>query len=357
MPRQAKGARLYRRPESGIYVIRDTGRKQQSTGTTDRRKAEATLARYIAERDRPTGPATPDQMTVDDVLTVYGDEHAPTVKDPARIAYGIQALVPILGELPVGNINGQVCRLYQRKRNRAPATVRKELGTLQAAINYCHAEGYLTAAPRVKLPPKPPARDRWLTRDEAAKLLRSAYRDPETKHLARFILIAIYTGTRSQAILGLRFMPHTQGGWVDTVTGRMYRRGVGMAETKKRQPPVPLPRQLLAHLRRWEREGGRYVVEFRGQRCGHVKSAWKRALDRAGIDHCTRHDLRHTSITWAMHNGMDRWDAAGYFGVTMDTLERVYAHHHPDYLQGAVAAMERKPNLYGRTDSRGLKVI
>ena len=179
-------------------------------------------------------------MTVGEVLTIYGDEHAPTVKDPARIAYGIQALIPILGELPAGNINGQVCRL---------------------------------------------------------------------------------------------------------------------AETKKRQPPVPLPRQLLAHLRRWEREGGRYVVEFRGQRCGHVKSAWKRALDRAGIEHCTRHDLRHTSITWAMYNGMDRWDAAGYFGVTMDTLERVYAHHHPDYLQGAVEAMERKPNLYGRTDSRGLKAF
>lgn len=296
-------------------------------------------------------------MTVGDVLTIYGDEHAPTVKDPARIAYGIQALVPILGGLAVGNISGHVCRLYQRKRNRAPATVRKELGTLQAAINYCHAEGYLTAAPRVKLPPKPPARDRWLTRDEAAKLLRAAYRDPETRHLARFILIAIYTGTRSQAILGLRFMPHTQGGWVNTEAGRMHRRGVGMAETKKRQPPIPIPRQLLAHLRRWERERGRYVVEFRGQRCGHVKSAWKRALDRAGIDHCTRHDLRHTSITWAMQNGMDRWDAAGYFGVTMDTLERVYAHHHADYLQGAVEAMERKRNLYGRTESRRLKAL
>ena len=85
----------------------------------------------------------------------------------------------------------------------------------------------------------------------------------------------------------------------------MHRRGMGVAETKKRQPPIPIPRQLLAHLRRWERDGGRYVVEFRGQRCGHVKSAWTRALDRAGIDHCTRHDLRHTSITWAMQNGME----------------------------------------------------
>ena len=47
--------------------------------------------------------------------------------------------------------------------------MRKELGTLAAAINHCHAEGYITAAPRVRLPAKPAPRDRWLTRDEAAR--------------------------------------------------------------------------------------------------------------------------------------------------------------------------------------------
>ena len=341
MPRKSKGARLYERPRDGIWAIRDTGRREQSTGTRNRREAEEALARYIAERDRPIGPSAPDRFQVAEALRLYGAEHAPTVADPARIAYAIAALVPILGSLPVSSITGQVCRFYQRQRNRAPGTVRKELGTLQAAINYCHAEGYLTAAPRVKLPPKPPARDRWLTRDEAAELVRAAYRDPETKHLARFILIALYTGTRTQAILGLRSMPHTQGGWVDTEAGLMHRRGMGVAETKKRQPPIPIPKPLLAHLRRWEREGQRYVVQFRGQRCGHVKSAWKRALVRSGIAHCTKHDLRHTAITWAMQGGVDRYEASGYFGVGMDTLEKVYAHHHPDHLRGAAEIMGR----------------
>ena len=185
MPTTAKGARLYRRRYTGFYLIRDTGRGERSTGTRDRREAEAVLARYIAERDRPIGPATPDQMTVANALDVYGREHAPIVKDPERIGYAIAALTPILGALPVGTITGEVCRRYARTRDKAPGTVRKELGVLQAALNFCHAEGYLTAAPKLRLPAKPPARDRWLTRGEVARLLRAAYRNPKSRHLNR----------------------------------------------------------------------------------------------------------------------------------------------------------------------------
>ena len=281
-------------------------------------------------------------MTCAEALAFYGDERAPEIRDPVRIAYAIKALVPIVGGLPVAGLTSEVCRRYAKARRKAPGTVRKELGTLQAALNYCHAEGYLTAAPKLRLPEKPPARDRWLTRGEVAKLIRAARRNPRSRHLARFILIAIYTGTRSEAILRMGYMPNTVGGWVDTAKGIMHRRGVGEAETTKRRPPIPIPRQLLAHLRRWERDGARHVVNVGGQRVGSVKTAWRSALAEAGIAHCTRHDLRHTAITWAMQNGADKWPASGFFGVSLNLLERVYGHHHPDYLRSAVEAMERR---------------
>ena len=247
-----------------------------------------------------------------------------------------------IGSLPVARLTSEVCRRYAKTRGKAPGTIRKELGVLQAAVNYCHAEGYLTSALKLRLPARPPARDRWLTRGEVAKLLRAAYRNPRSRHLARFILVAYYTGTRSEAILRMRFMPSVDGGWVDTERGIMHRRGTGEAETTKRRPPVPIPRQLLAHLRRWESNGARYVVEVDGQRVASVKTAWGRALAEAGIDHCTRHDLRHTAITWAMQRGADKWAASGFFGISLNLLERVYGHHHPEFLRSAVEAMERK---------------
>ena len=273
-------------------------------------------------------------MTVAAVLDLYGTERAPAVRAPERIGYAIAALLPILGSLPVGSITGEVCRRYAKTRGKAAGTVRKELGVLQAALNHCHAEGYLTSAPKVRLPAKPAPRERWLTRDEAARLIRAAYRNPKARHLARFTLVALYTGTRSDAILRLCFMPHTAGGHVDTEAGRIYRRSASETETKKRQPPIPIPRKLLAHLRRWERNGARFVVDVDGQRVGSVKTAWRTALAEAGIEHCTRHDLRHTAITWAMQRKVDKWTACGFFGVTLDVLEGTYGHHHPDFLQG-----------------------
>ena len=105
---------------------------------------------------------------------------------------------------------------------------------------------------------------------------------------------------------------------------------------------MPIPRQLLAHLRRWKRNGARYVVEVDGQRVGSLKTAWRTALAASGIAHCTKHDLRHTAVTWAMKNDANKWAAAGFFGLSLDMLESVYGHHHRDHMRSAVAAMERK---------------
>jgi hypothetical protein len=41
--------------------------------------------------------------------------------------------------------------------------------------------------------------------------------------------------------------------------------------------------------------------------------------------------------------GKDR-RAAGFLGMSVETLDRVYGHHHPDYLSDAAEAIGRKPN-------------
>ena len=343
MPRKAKGARLYQR-SSEIYYIRDTDGSFVTTRTRDRGEAESALARYIVERGRPTGPASPENMTCDDVLDLYGTERAPLLKSRARIGGAIQALVPVLGSVPVAGITAAVCRRYAAVRGVSDGTVRLELQLLQTAINYCVGEGYLTHRRKVSLPAMPDPRDRWLTRDEVAALIRTARKKSRTRHLVRFILIAVYTGTRSSAILNLRFMPHTLGGHIDTEAGILYRRAAGQTETKKRTPPAPIPPRLLAHLRRWERMGATWAVEYNGARVGSLKRVWGSVLRDAGIDHATKHDLRHTAATWLMQAGAPTWSAAGFLGMTVQILERVYGHHHPDHLQGALDASARMRN-------------
>jgi integrase len=55
------------------------------------------------------------------------------------------------------------------------------------------------------------------------------------------------------------------------------------------------------------------------------------------------HTLRHTAITWGLQNGMDLWDASGYFGVSVEVLDRVYGHHSPHHLRQAASIMGRRP--------------
>src|SRR5262249_31707919 len=79
----------------------------------------------------------------------------------------------------------------------------------------------------VWLPPERPPRERWLTRSEAARLIWSAWRYREVQlgnkterrsrqHVARFILVALYTGTRASAVCGAALQSTIVFGWTWT---------------------------------------------------------------------------------------------------------------------------------------------
>lgn len=342
MPQQAKGPRLYlvqRKGRAQVYAIRDTNERDRSTGTADRREAEKALARYIEDKERRC-VSTPDEMTVSNALALYAEEHAFSVAAPERIGYAMSALDNWWSDMPVSSVTGATCRRYARERGVAAGTVRRELGTLRAALNHCHKEGYLLTVPGVVLPEKSAPKDRWLTRDEAARLMWAARRTGN-KHLCRFILIGLYTGTRKAAILALRFRAHTQGGWFDLEKGVLYRAASEARRTKKRQTPAKLPRKLLAHARRWARNS-EWAVEWRGQRVADIKTAWKHMRKEAGLPDVTPHTLKHTAVTWAMQRGVSLNDASQFFGTTRDALEKNYFHHHPQFTAETAAAMDRR---------------
>lgn len=303
------------------------------------------MSGYIIEKhSTPSGILTPDTMTIGSVLTIYAREHGPTVASPERIAYAIEAMAPFWAEHFVGAIKKETCRAYAKTRVEQgvkPSTARRELQTLAAALTYCVQEGRLTLAPFVLLPPKSEPRDRWLTRDEAAALIRAARR-LGNHHLARFILIGLYTGTRKAAILSLQWVPNFTGGHVDLDEGRIYRKSAAARATNKRQPSIKAPRRLLSHMRYWRAGTRQYLIEWNGERVGDIKTAWGTVCREAGIADAPPHALRHTAITWAMQGGARIEDASGFFGVSVETLQRVYWHHHPDYQESVHEAFENR---------------
>ncbi|MEO0624115.1 MAG: site-specific integrase [Pseudomonadota bacterium] len=336
MPRKKLPPRLVWREDGQQWVIRD-GQTYIRTGQGREGHSEALrqLAEYIDD-GRPRGPSQPGEITVGEVLALYLDEHGPLVVDRQRLIYAAKAMLPFWANLKVDAVKGSTARRYVREREAAPSTARRELGMLQAALNYAHGEGVLIHPVKVPLPPKSPPRDRWLTRGEAARLIRAA-----SPHLRRVILIALATGTRTNAILALRWGPSLDSGWVDLKAGVLHRRGARETDTKKRRGSVRIPRRLLSHMHRWARKGGSHVVMTGGKPVGSVKKAFARACERSGVERATPHDLKRTAVTWAFQEGMTREDATDWFDTTADTLEAVYRKHSPDHQSRALRIMEK----------------
>ncbi len=342
MPRKRQPPRLYLRERAGregVWVILDAGREiSTGCGAGDREAADEALGHYLIDKRRaPGAPKPASELTVADILATYAQEHGESVKAPATLGYNIQALLPFWGKLTVDKIRGETCRRYARERGVSSGTVRRELGTLRSAIRHCHREGYLTETPAVWLPEQSAPRQRWLTRSEAARLLQAARRWP---HLQRFILIGLYTASRSGVIRNLQWLPNNEGGHVDLERGVMYRKPVMAQQTRKRATPVRIPRKLLNHMRRWSEDWGRWVVEFNGKPMLKTpQNSWRQAREAAGLDAAViPHVLRHSAITWMCQSGAPIHEICSFAAVTAAEMERTYIHHHPRHQSGALKA-------------------
>jgi integrase len=377
MPRRAKGIRLWLQParftasgklvERAVWCIRDGSRKR-STGCPESEiaAAEEALGAYIVSKHSAprAGSRHPTEIEVADVLNIYLSDRVPDHADQIESVRRIAALEKFFGADTLADINGPRCRKYLEYRQSSSAA-RRELEDLRAAINYHRREGLCSEIVSVWLPERPEARVRWMTRSEAARLIWAAWRYKEKqnlrakarytrRHVARFILVGLYTGTRSAAICGAALQPTVGTGWVDVESGVFYRKAVGERATKKRKPTVRLHPRLLAHMRRWKKNGQRYVVEWNDARIISCKKAFGSAVRDADLLDVTAHVLRHTAATWMMQSGKCTiYEAAGYLGMTVETLEQVYGHHHPDFQKQAIAAFDRPrqfPDRNTRTD-------
>lgn len=384
MPNPSKGPRLWKRPAAGdrgaVWWIKD-GSKRVSTGvaakpteTAPPAEAERALSDYIGVKHVPDRKEKDvDVIPIADVLAIYLEDKAKDYEHNAvyqrRFEARILRLNDFFGNTMLGDMSTKLCRDYVTKRG-SDGGARRDLEDLRAAIGHHAAENLHHAIINVTLPPKGQARERWLTRDEVASLLWTCWRHREVqthglkrgkplsevvtskyplRHIARFILIALYTGTRSGAVAAASPYRAEGRSYVDLEAGVFYRLPIGQRATNKRQPAVALPDRLLAHMRRWHRLGviKEHFVEWHGQSVASVKNGFASAVELADLDlangNITPHTLRHTAATWVMQRGTNLWEASGFLGMSPETLKNVYGHHHPEFMKEAANNITKKP--------------
>lgn len=360
MPVSPKRPRLWLRPprtgkdgsvRKATWIIIDQG-KHIATGCAagETERADGKLAAYLAASYQPRRKER-DIETIDvaDVLSIYADDCPPDSEaDQRETLQRIKRLTLFWGGMMLADVTGESCRRYVKKRGNQGGA-RRDLEVLRAAINHHAAQGFHRAVVKVVLPDRGKPRDRWLTRSEAAKLLWMCWREREEqrgavtkkhplRHLVRFILIGLYTGTRASAIAAASPKRGEGRSYVDLDQGIFYRLAEGQRATNKRQPPVPIPPRLLAHMRRWAALGivKEHFVEWNGKAVVSVKTGFASAVEAAGLEgRVSPHTLRHTAATWLMQAGVDKWEASGFLGMSVQMLDRVYGHHHPEHLKEA----------------------
>lgn len=371
MPQKRKPPRLWLRTETrrpgesrAQWVIKD-GPRNIRTGCAASQIAEAEekLREYLAEKYEAPRGGRASEITAGDVLTVYLDEKAQSTAAPKTTEQIIGRLNDFFGDKSLTDIKGRICREFTEHRGTVSGA-RRDLEVLRAAVNHYHKEYGLDVVPAITLPDKSLPRDVYLTRPQAASLLWAALgweivgkkpddkwirrRDQKRVHLARLILIGIYTGTRPGAILGLQWIRNTSGGWVDLDRGVIFRRAEGeRVAHNKRKPPVKIARKLSVHLRRWKRLDGwsddkaglRYVVHYQGSAMTKPNKAFRSAIAAARLPQSvTPHALRHTRGTWLAQAGVPAGEAAASLGLTVDEYERTYLHNDPNFQKSAAEA-------------------
>ena len=257
-------------------------------------------------------------------------------------------------------------RTKKMKEGTKPATINRDLGTLQAALNRAVEWGYLDANPLAKMKRTKTddlGRPRFLSEDEEIRLRdaldareerhrearesANAWRKerdyplmpdlralPFVDHLKPIVLLALNTGLRRGELFNLA--------WGDVALDRalLTVRGSGAKSGKTRH--VPLNSEALGILTAWKGKGPRTGLVFpgeEGRRLDNIDHGWQKLCADAPLVEFRFHDLRHTFASKLVMAGVDLNTVRELLGHGDIKMTLRYAHLAPEHKAAAVARL------------------
>lgn len=298
-------------------------RIRRSTGTESKALAQEYHDRLKAELWRQSKLSEKPRRVWDDAVVKWLKEqaHKATIKeDVARFRW----LDRYLRGKPLDTIDRAVvdkimdAKLAEGVRN---ATANRLLELVRAVLRKCVNDWeWIDKAPSVRMLKEPTRRIRYLTREEAQKLLQEL---PE--HMADMAAFSLATGLRQANVTGLE--------WPQIDLARKLAWIHADQAKARRAIPVPLNAEAFAVISKQLGKHSTHVFSFRGKPITQVSTkAWYAALDRAGITDFRWHDLRHTWASWHVQNGTPLFALQELGGWESSEMVRRYAHLAADHL-------------------------
>ena len=324
---------LYQRKDSPHWWVKIThghGCLQQSTGISDRRKAQEYHDKLKASLWDQEKLGVKPKHTWNEAVVRYLAEttHKASQHDDKS---HLRWLDRHLNGVELQTINRDVLDRIMADRladGVSNATVNRALEIVRAILRKAaHEWDWLDKAPRVRLLLEPKRRIRWITRQEAETLASEL---PE--HLAAMARFSLETGLRQANVSGLHWSQvdlARRTAWVHPDQAKA-RKAIG----------VPLSSTAVIILREQMGKHPQSVFTYRGKSVKQVNTrAWKQALKRAGIENFRWHDLRHTWASWHVQAGTPLHVLQELGGWESVEMVRRYAHLSSEHLAEYVDRM------------------
>lgn len=368
MSRRANGeGSIYQRKTDGRWCASlslDRGKRKHFLGHSRSDVAEQ-LAAAVAARDKGA-IITSGRKNVGEFMNAWLVAVKPSLRERTLVRYEQYVrlhVVPDIGKTQLAKLTPQhLQRLYSKKTDEglSPTTVHHLHATIHKALamavrwNLVHRN----VADFVD-PPRPNHHEMsTLSPEQARTLLNAAYGD----RLEALYVLAITTGMRQGELLGLRWRDVNLVDAMVQVCGSMQalRGGLRITETKTAgsRRHVMLSQQPLEALRRhrvtqagerlrvgaaWEDNDlvfansvGRPIAA--GQL---LRRSFEPLLKRAGLPRIRFHDLRHTSATLLLGQGVHAKIVAEMLGHTkISTTLDLYSHVTPTMQRQAAEAFD-----------------
>lgn len=239
---------------------------------------------------------------------------------------------------------------HLRDQGRSDCSLRHTLGHISAAMSWCFKRRLVEENPfasgEITLPAKPEARERFITRDDLARLARRCRAMPEAgasgrdrRHALRFLWHVFFLVNS-----GLRIEEYCTATQRDFHGDRLTIYGKGREGRKKRRT-VPLNRRALQAVRQLPRGADGLLFDACHPKVWPRKYA--RWFGRIGRPEIRPHDLRRTFGSWLAMAGVALTSIASLMGhSSIETTCRHYAHLTPEYLAASVSNMRYHTRLH-----------
>lgn len=329
---------LYKRNKTYWIDINHNGQRiQRSTGTSDKLAAQEFHDKFKAELWRQARlKKKPDRMWMDAVVRWLNElaDKKSLKSDKCHFRW----LHPYLGNKKLNEIDRELIEeivSIKAETDVSNASINRVLALIRAILNRAvNHWGWLDSAPKITLRKEADHRIRWLTRQEANRLIEEL-----PPHLADMAIFTLATGLRQSNVKNLKWEN------IDLDNKHAW---VNADEAKGAKAiSVPLNADAMFVLKKRLGINREYVFTYQNRPVVNVSTkAWKNAMKRAGIKNFRWHDLRHTWASWHVQNGTSLHELQMLGAWRSFSMVLRYAHLSSSHLQQAASRISVTNSLH-----------